>query len=164
MRQRRLQAALRFASIVALGLTAIAALGPSVQADMVIRAGDSGAQSLAMPSFQPGIVPPLGSNIVPPLVPGPCCQGGMSHGKLLLIPVILSQRQAAANPLANLDSQSAKSAAIAKTTAPAPDIQPRLVSLKPYSAMPGDPVSVLILRPGYPDEVVTFAAATTPAP
>jgi hypothetical protein len=132
---------------------------------MVIRAGDFGAQSLPMPSFQPGIVPPLGSNIVPPLVPGPCCQGSIGHhGKLLLIPVILSQRQAAANPLANLDSQSAKSAAIAKMAAPEPDIQPRLVSLKPYSAMPGDPVSVLILRPGYPDEVVTFAAATTPAP
>ncbi|MGH6942531.1 hypothetical protein [Hypericibacter sp.] len=43
---------------------------------------------------------------------------------------------------------------------PPPDFEPRLVSLKPFARLPGDPASVTVLRAGEPGEVVTFAGTT----
>jgi hypothetical protein len=112
-----------------------------------------------LPPLGAGIVPPLGPGIVPPLVSG---QGrfdrkrfrhfgvspfGLSFGSGVFIDGIPGP----ADP-------SAQMAAPPRLPPPQPDFQPHVITLEPDAAPTGHPWSVVILRPGHPDEVKTFGA------
>jgi hypothetical protein len=142
----------------------LCALVAPVQADeMGWSAGGSHMQPRPRPAAAPSgsvIVPPLPPNIVPPLVQGPCCQDGFRHHRAHRFPFlgfgVLTQTYSlppvAAQPLP---------APGGVLPPPPPDFEPRVVTLKPSVARPGDPATVIVMRAGEPLEVVTFRATET---
>lgn len=117
-----------------------------------------------VPPFGPGIVPPFGGTIVPPLVSGP---DGIDHGRLhrfSRFPLARFPFDGGVGggffigPSQDPDDPSAQLAALPKLPPPPPDFQPHVVTLKPSVAKPGDPASVVVMRPGQPDEVVSFGS------
>jgi len=116
--------------------------------------------SSPVPPLGPNIVPPLGPDIVPPLVSGPCCQGDFDHHRRHRFPFpvfgVVTQTYSlppvAAQPLPAPGSV---------LPPPPPDFEPRLVTLKPLAARPGDPAAVVVMRAGEPQEVVKFKETET---
>jgi hypothetical protein len=110
-----------------------------------------------VPPLGPGIVPPFGPGIVPPLVPGP---GGVDHRRPHRFPFFpFGGGEVFIAPPPDPGAPQAQLATLPKLPPPPPDFQPHVVTLKPSAAMPGDPASVVVMRPGRPDEVVTFGKA-----
>ena len=172
------RAAARGLILTAAAMSLWAAILPARADEMGTSMGGSHPHSPMMPHFAPGIVPPLGPGtmppsgsgmvpplgpgIVPPLVPGPCCQGGFDHGRRHRFPFLGFGVVTTTNPSPAAEGQTATAAASANLPPPPADFEPRLVTLKPSAAMPGDPTSVVILRPGRPDEVVRLGGTRTP--
>ena len=128
---------------------------------------------LGSPGFQSPLIPPLGPTIVPPLLPGPCCgptgnrpphHRPPGHGNFFLFPGYILENQDYTNLPSGSYSQGPKEEAVKKATVAPPDFQPHLVTVTPPAAEPGDQVSVTIVRPGQPDQIVIVPRATTAMP
>jgi hypothetical protein len=117
--------------------------------------------SSPVPPLGPGIVPPLGPTIVPPLVSAPCCQGGADHGRRHRFPFLAFGVPTTTSPSAVGADQTAQPAPGADLPPPPSDFEPRLVTLKPLAARPGDPATVIVMRAGESQEVVKFAETET---
>jgi hypothetical protein len=120
--------------------------------------------SSIVPPFGSTIVPPFGASIVPPLVTGrmPPFNDGFRHRRPFpFFPFFpfaggFFGNPWFVNPWMSLDPPPTQMAAAPNLPPPQPDFEPHIVSLKPHAAAPGDPASVVIMRPGQADEVVKF--------
>jgi hypothetical protein len=104
-----------------------------------------------------GIVPPIGPVIVPPLVSGPARFDRGSFRHLAFSPFEFGRGSGIF-----IDGIPESGGLFPQTTAPPrlpppqPDFQPHIITFKPDATVAGDPRSVVILRPGQPDEVKRF--------
>ena len=120
--------------------------------------------SSIVPPFGSTIVPPFGGTIVPPLVTGrmqPFNDGFRHRRPFPFSPFFpfaggFIGNPWFGNPWMSLDPPPTQMAAAPNLPPPQPDFEPHIVSLKPHTAAPGDPASVVIMRPGQADEVVKF--------
>jgi hypothetical protein len=83
-----------------------------------------------------------------------------SHRDILLFPGFVWENRDSIPLPPESASQSPKGEAARKATVATPDFQPHLVTVTPPAAKTNDQVSITIIRPGQPNQIMTVPRAT----